>query len=97
MMSISQIIMLYTLNLYSVVCQLSLNNKKKKKSYSVPSTVLEGCGWIERGEKDLSFTGQMEHRSKRAISKHCIFALFAVLNTAGNNQGPSMGEWLRKL
>lgn len=28
----------------------------------------------------------MEHRLKRAISKHYIIALFTVLNTAGNNQ-----------
>ena len=96
MMSICQIIMLYTLNLYSVVCQLSLKSLEGKKVYFIPSIVLEGCGF-EREKKDLSFTGQMEHRLKRAISKLFFFLNFMTLTTLGNNQGPLMGEWPRTL
>ena len=50
-MSASQIIMLYTVNLYSVVCQLSLKSLEGKKVYFVPSIVLEGYG-CEREEKN---------------------------------------------
>ena len=47
----SRIITLFTLNLYSVVCQLSLKNLEGKEVYFVPSIVLEGCG-CERVEKN---------------------------------------------
>ena len=36
MMHVSQIIMLYTLNLYSAVCQLYLNKTGRKKIYGMP-------------------------------------------------------------
>ena len=96
--------MLYTLNLYSVVCQLSLKSLEGKKStlYQVLSwkdVDVKGKRRIEREKKDLSFTGQMEHRSKRAISKLYFFFFFnfMTLTTLGNNQGPLMGEWPRTL
>ena len=57
---------------------------------------VKGKRRIEREDKDLSFTGQMEHRPKTAVSKLSLFFFsFMTLNTLGNNQGPSMGEWLR--
>ena len=59
---------------------------------------VKGKRRIEREKKDLSFTGQMEHRSKRAISKLFFFFFnFMTLTTFGNNQGPLMGEWPRTL
>ena len=42
MMYVSQIIMLYTLNLYSAVCQLHLNKTGRKK-FLFKSTISEFC------------------------------------------------------
>ena len=44
MMYVSQIIMLYTLNLYSVLCQLYLNKAVSKKSNPSPPKKLHS-GW----------------------------------------------------
>ena len=72
--------------------------EKKPTLYQVLSwkdVGVKGKRRIEREDKDLSFTGQMEHRPKTAVSKLSLFFNFMTLNTLGNNQGPSMGEWLR--
>ena len=77
MMSICQIIMLYTLNLYSVVCQLSLKSLEGKKVYFIPSIVLEGCGF-EREEKNWKGKerSQLYWTDGTQVKKSNIKALF---------------------
>lgn len=34
---------------------------------------------------------------RKAVSNHCTIALFTIFYTAGNDRGPSVWEWLKKL